>query len=50
MKSFNDVLTKKVEHNLNILYDGTFQTEIRNVSMKIKIAANPETKINLSFE
>jgi len=30
VKSFNDVLTKKVEHNLNILYDGTFQTEIRN--------------------
>ena len=37
MKSFNDVLTKKVEHNLNILYDGTFQTEIRNVSRRLKL-------------
>jgi len=28
VKSFNDALTKEVEHNLNTLYDGTFQTEI----------------------
>ena len=26
MKKFNDVLMKEVEHNLNTLYDGTFQT------------------------
>ena len=32
VKSFNDALTKEVEHNLNTLYDGTFQTEIGQVS------------------
>ena len=31
VKSFNDALTKEVEHNLNTLYDGTFQTEIGQV-------------------
>ena len=30
---FNDALTKEVEHNLNTLYDGTFQTEIGQVKI-----------------
>ena len=34
VKSFNDALQKKVELNLNNLYDGTFQTEIRQVSSR----------------
>jgi len=29
VKSFNDLLTKEVEHNLNLLYDGTFQKDIQ---------------------
>ena len=33
VKSFNDALTKEVEHNLNTLYDGTFQTEIGQVKI-----------------
>jgi len=29
VKSFNDVLQKEVEHNLNNLYDGAFQSDIK---------------------
>jgi hypothetical protein len=29
VKSFNDVLQKEVEHNLNHLYDGAFQADIK---------------------
>ena len=35
VKSFNDALTKEVEHNLNTLYDGTFQTEIGQVRFSV---------------
>ena len=46
MKSFNDVLQKEVEHNLNNLYDGAFQSDIKQVKTCLEIVGNR----NLSFE
>ena len=40
VKSFNDVLQKEVEHNLNNLYDGAFQADIKQVSKQLEIVWN----------